>query len=221
MGDAGVVIVGMVDPIYNVQRLIGSETLALWSVEQRDLVHAMCEFFCRRQGDAVRYCLSQGMGPFFGWVGPEICVPPLMGPVDFRDFVVRYDRRLSDLIHDAGGLIWVHCHGSVSKVLEDFIAAGIDCLQPLEPPPYGDLVLAEAKRRVQGRLCLEGNFECYEFDRFTPEQMRERVRQAMADAAPGGGYIVATASGPTAPMTPQAVETLVTFVEAVEEFGRY
>jgi len=221
VGDAGTVIVGMVDVVYNVHRLIGSEALALWSVDHRDLLHEMCEFFCRRQVDLIKYCLSQGMGPFFGWVGPEVCVPPLMGPRDFESFIVRYDRRLTDVIHDGGGGVWVHCHGSVSKVLEQFVDAGVDCLQPLEPPPHGDLLLADAKRRVGDRMCLEGNFECYEFDRLTPEQMRERVRQAMLDAGAGGGYIVATASGPTAPMTPQSVATLVAFVEAVRDFGEY
>ncbi|MBU4212422.1 MAG: hypothetical protein L6437_04040 [Kiritimatiellae bacterium] len=221
LGDKGVVIVGMVDVVYNVYRLLGSERFALWSADQRELLHAMCEFFCRRQCDAIKYCLSQGMGPCFGWVGPEICVPPLMGPRDFDDFVVRYDRRLTDIIHEAGGVVWVHSHGSVSKVLEGFVAAGVDCLQPLEPPPYGDLILADAKRRVRGRICLEGNFECYEFDKLSPEAMRERVRQAIQDAAPGGGFIVASADSPTQPMTPQSVAALLAFVEAVRDYGKY
>ena len=221
MGDKGIVIVGMVDVIYNVYRLLGSELFALWSVDHRDILHAMCDFFCRRQADAVKYCLSQGMGPYFGWVGPEICLPPLMGPNDFYDFVVPYDRRLTDIIHDAGGLVWAHSHGSIDKVLEGFVDAGVDCLQPLEPPPYGDLILADAKRRVGGKMCLEGNFECYEFDNFNPEMMRERVHQAIIDAAQGGGFIVATASGPTEPMTPQSVATLLSFVEAVRDYGKY
>ena len=221
MGDDGVVIVGMVDVIYNVHRLVGSETLALWSALYPDRIHAMLEFFCRRQVDIVKHCIHLGMGPYFGWVGPEICVPPLMGPGQFDEFVIPYDKRLTDVIHDSDGVVWVHCHGSVSKVLEGFIEAGVDCLQPLEPPPHGDLDLADAKRRVQGRMCLEGNFECYEFDNLAPEAMRDRVRQAMADAADGGGYIVATASSPTQPMTPQSVETLVTFCEAVRDYGRY
>ena len=221
MGDRGIVIVGMVDVVYNVYRLLGSERFALWSVDHRDLLHAMSEFFCRRQSDAIKYCLSQGMGPYFGWVGPEICVPPLMSPRDFDEFVVRYDRRLTDLIHDAGGVVWVHSHGSVSKVLEGFVAAGVDCLQPLEPPPYGDLLLADAKRRAAGRMCLEGNFECHEFDTLSPEAMRERVRQAIQDAAPGGGFIVAAADDPTQPMTPRSVAALLSFVEAVRDYGKY
>lgn len=221
MGDKGVVLVGMVDVVYNVYRLLGSERFALWSTDHRDRLHAMCEFFCRRQCDMVKYCIGQGMGPYFGWVGPEICLPPLMGPRDFNDFVVPYERRLTDLIHEAGGMVWVHSHGAVNKVLEGFVEAGVDCLQPLEPPPHGDLVLADAKRRVKGRMCLEGNFECYEFDNLSPEAMRERVRQAIADAAPGGGFIVATADGPTQPMTPQSVAALLAFAEAVRDYGKY
>ena len=58
-----------------------------------------------------------------------------MGPADFQEFVVTYDRRLTDIIHDANGLVWCHSHGSINKVLEGFAEAGVDCLQPLEPPP--------------------------------------------------------------------------------------
>ena len=221
IGDDGVVIVGMVDTIYSVQRLIGSETLAYWSADRRDTLHALCDFFCRRQVDMIRYCRAEGMGPYFGWVGPEICLPPLMGPRDFEDFVMRYDRRLCDAIHEGDGVVWVHSHGSVSKVLEGFVDIGVNCLEPLEPPPHGDLDLADAKRRVGGRLCLEGNFEPYEFDNLTPDAMRERVRRAMADAKEGGGYIVACADGPTRPMTRRSVEALVAFVEAVRDYGEY
>ena len=117
--------------------------------------------------------------------------------------------------------MWVHSHGSVNKVLEGFVRSGVDCLEPLEPPPHGDLELANAKRRVGGRLCLEGNFECYEFDNLTADAMRERVRQTMADAKEGGGYIVACASAPTQPMTPRSVEALVAFAEAVRDYGNY
>ena len=220
-GDDGVVLVGMVDVVYNVHRLVGSEPLALWSVDHRDLVHAMLEFFCRRQVDVVTYCLSLGMGPSFGWVGPEVCVPPLMGPRDFDEFVVPYDRRLTDAIHESDGIVWVHSHGHMDDVLEGFVEAGVDCLQPLEPPPYGDLVLADAKRRVGGRLCLEGNLECHDFDTLCADAMRDRVRQIMRDAAPGGGFILACASGPTSPLTPRSAENVVVAAEAARDYGRY
>ena len=161
------------------------------------------------------------MGPVFGWVGPEVCVPPLMGPRDFDEFVVRYDRRLTDVIHESGGIVWVHSHGYMNDVLEGFVEAGVDCLQPLEPPPHGDLVLADAKRRVGGRLCLEGNLECHDFDNLDAEAMRERVRKAIADAAPAGGFIVACASGPTSPLTPRSAANVVAAVEAARDYGRY
>lgn len=221
MGERGVVIVGMVNPAYHLHRLLGSESLAYWSVDHRDRLHAICDFFCRRQCDAIRYCLECGMGPYFGWVGPEICVPPLMGPRDFNDFVVPYDRRMADIIHEANGVVWVHSHGAVSKLLEGFAAAGVDCLEPLEPPPQGDVDLADAKRRVGGWMCLEGNFECQDFDTLSPEAMRERVRLALQAGAPGGGFIVGVADGPTQPMTPGSVASLVSFVEAVRDYGKY
>ena len=50
---------------------------------------------------------------------------------------------------------------SLPKVIE----RGADYLEPIEPPPDGDLTMAEAKESAAGRLTLGGNLEsrvmCY------------------------------------------------------------
>jgi hypothetical protein len=38
----------------------------------------------------VKHLLAAGVGPMFGYVGPELCVPPLQSPRDFRDFCTAY-----------------------------------------------------------------------------------------------------------------------------------
>ena len=80
-------------------------------------------------------------------------------PEDFREFVVEYDRRFIDLIHDAGGYAWIHCHGKVRDFIDRFARMGCDMLNPIEPPPMGDLSLREAFSLAGGRMALEGNIE--------------------------------------------------------------
>ena len=77
--------------------------------------------------------------------------------------VVEVDKPTIAAIHDHGGLVWVHCHGGMNPVLELFMEMGVDCLNPIEPPPMGDILLSEAKERVKGRMCLEGNIEVGDF----------------------------------------------------------
>ncbi|MHB0875532.1 MAG: hypothetical protein ACYC5O_05745, partial [Anaerolineae bacterium] len=156
LGERGIVNVGIgVEPIYAVQILLGSELLAFWSVDRRPLVEAMVEEMRRRVVDQVQYLLEQGVGPVFGYVGPELCSPPLMSPRDFQQFVVETDKTFTSLIKQAGGLLWLHSHGKMSQVIRGFVEMGVDCLNPIEPPPMGDMTLKQAREVVGRRMCLE------------------------------------------------------------------
>jgi len=59
---------------------------------------------------------------------------------------------------------------------------------------------------------------CYVFDLGSPQKVREAVRQAIADAGGGGGYVLGTAEA-AAPET--TVDCWRAAVEAVREFGTY
>ena len=56
----------------------------------------------------MKQALAADIGDCFGWVGPELCIPPLASPAHFREYCFEYDKPLIDLIHDAGKLVWVH-----------------------------------------------------------------------------------------------------------------
>lgn len=194
MGERGIVIVGFQHAMYSINAQMGSTTFALWSVERRALLVELIEMMQERCVDYVRYLLDQGVGPVFGYVGPELCIPPLQSVKDFRELSLKYDRQIVNLIHSRGGFVWCHCHGKMGPVLEDFADLGVDVLNPIEPPPMGDITIAEAKRWVGRRMALEGNIEKGEFYTATAERMRALVRQAVEEGAPGGGFILCPTS---------------------------
>ena len=86
------------DPIC-IAGLVDEMTMAVWTIERRDLIWRMLEVACARLLEALRYCLESGLGPLFYFNGPEYALPPLMSPRDFEDFVVRFDTELVRLIH--------------------------------------------------------------------------------------------------------------------------
>jgi uroporphyrinogen decarboxylase len=196
-GDRALLMVGLSEPMYSVQALMGSETFGFWLMDERELLHEMVDRAYRQIEDTAKHYLAQGIGDAYGWVGPELCIPPLASPRDFQEFVSDYDRPLIDLVHDADKLIWVHCHGDMNPVLEDFVDMGVDCLNPIEPPPVGRLTLAEAKRRVAGCMCLEGGVQNGDFELLEPEEMVRVVEEAVAQGKPGGGFILSSTSTPT------------------------
>jgi hypothetical protein len=223
LGGRGLLMAMIDHPLYAINQYIGSTVFAEWSIAERELVREMLDGMYVRIESYVKHLVANGVGPLFGYVGPELCIPPLQSPRDFREFVVDYDKRLTDLIHDAGGLVWVHCHGKVAGLLEDFVEMGVDCLNPVEPPPMGDVELPAAKRQVAGRMALEGNVEIGLFQTAAAEEFAAIVEQAVADGKPGGGFIFCPTSDHThwIELDDQIMRNYKIFIETGLRLGRY
>lgn len=88
---------------------------------------------------------------------------------------MRYDKPIVDLVHDAGGRMHIHCHGSIRSVLPAFLDMGVDVLHPFEAPPHGDIQPGVAKEMVRGRMCLEGNIQIADMYEQSPENIRAQV----------------------------------------------
>ena len=221
IGDRGVVIASAgQDPIGHVHDLMGSDLLAIWSIEQRSTLCRLIEVFLRRILDRLEAILAANVGPIFGTLGQEYITPPLHGPRDFLEFCLEPEKAIIDRIHRAGGMLHVHCHGPLSAVLEDF-ARIADVLHPIEAPPMGDLPLAEAKRRIGDRVCLEGNVQIGDIYALPTHRLLDAVRKAIDDGAPGGGFILCpTASPYTQVLTDLTVRNYVAMIQTAAEYGR-
>ncbi len=221
IGDRGIVMASIYDPIAYVHDLLGSETIALWSILHRDLLMELLEVFTERLTDLVKYMLSQGVGPVFSMLGEEYVAPPLHGAADFKAFCTDFEPRITRPVHEAGGLWHIHCHGSLNDFLEDFITIGANCLHPLEAPPMGNVTLADGKRRLGGKVCIEGNIQIGDIYHAPTEQIVQQVKECIDIAAPGGGYILGVSASPhTEVLTDQTVKNYVALVETAVEYGR-
>lgn len=196
-GDRTMLMVGIGEAMYSIQAMMGSEIYSIWMVMHKELLHEMIRRSYEKIEHVVKYYLSHDIGDYYGWVGPELCIPPLASPEDFREFVFKYDKPIIDLIHDAGKLAWVHCHGDMEKVLLDFVDMGVDCLNPIEPPPVGGITLAEAKEKIGGRMTLDGGVQNGDLDLLEPEEMVQVVEETIAMGKPGGCYILGKTSDPS------------------------
>jgi len=223
LGDRGLMLANTgVDPMYALNHLCGSETFAIWSIEQRAMVDELIDVFLQRQLDHLRRLLAQGVGPAFGYVGPELCIPPLQSPRDFERWVVEPDRRIADAVHEAGGVLLAHCHGDMRPVLEGFVRMKADALHPIEPPPHG-MTMAEAKRRVGGDLCIVGNIQHHDIESMEPRRFREVVAETVRAGMPGGRFILSPTATPFGwpTMTDRARENWTAMLDVALEVGRY
>ena len=182
IGDSGIVDVGLgTNPGGAVAVLCGSENFAILSIDDREILYALCEREMTITMNRAKFLLDGKVGPFFSMLGQEYIAPPLHGNTDFYDFNVKYDKPIIDLIHDSGGRIHIHSHGSIKKVFQGFVDMGADVLHPFEPPPLGDITAAEAKASARGKLCLEGNIQIHHMYEKTPEELRQETEALIRD----------------------------------------
>ena len=195
MGDSGIVTVNIDHAAYALQRMTGSENLALFSVDCRETVHELISAYSERLQTHVKQFFDNGIIAPVAYVGPELLTPPLMNERDYMDFVYRYDKPLCDIIHNAGGYVWMHCHGKVARLLDNFIDMGIDIINPLEPPKNGDVDMLEIAEKYRGRIGLEGNIEIQDILLSSPEELREKIRTCVDAGSRSGRFILCPSAG--------------------------
>jgi len=203
--------------------LIDETAMAIWTIDYRDLLRALLDAALERILAELKYCLENGVGPIYYFNGPEYALPPLMSPEDFEEFVVKYDSTLVELIHSyPGNYVIMHSHGRVSRFLERFAAIGIDGLNVLEPPPVGDTVLRDAKKRIGGDVCLIGNIQYDDLARGTEAEVERLVVQAIEEGAQGGGFVLSPCASPyERPLPEIASRNLVHYLKMAHKHGQY
>jgi uroporphyrinogen-III decarboxylase len=222
VGDRGIVTCGITDPMGVLGGVCKAETLVLLCAARTEVMVRALDTYMERIYGFVEHLLRGGARPVFVIIGPEYITPPLLSPRFFRPLVADYVRRLVELIHAHGALAVIHCHGQLDAVLEALVETGADGLHPVEAPPMGNVTLADAKRRMQGRMCIVGNIQIGDmFDR-TPDEIRALVLEAIRDAGQGGGLMLATSATPyQTPLPRKTLENFRALIAAYQTYGVY
>ncbi len=141
-------------------------------------------------------------------------------PSIFKKYELPFIQKASRICRDAGILSHLHVCGRSWKLVEVVAEqTDVDVMEPMEEPPGGDVDLAEAKRRVGGKLCIKGNINTFEFMlNATPEQVEEKCKRAIDAAAADGGFVLSTGDQ-CGRDTPHA--NIFKMVEVARTYGRY
>jgi len=142
---------------------------------------------------------------------------PMMSPELFRQFILPPLAKMIAMIHAEGALCIKHSDGDLYPLLDMIVAAGPDGINPIEP--VAGMALKKVKQLVGHKVCLTGNIDCAHLLPYgTVAEVRAAVRQAIADAGPGGGYLLASSNSIHSSCNPQ---NLIAMVQACHEFGQY
>jgi hypothetical protein len=152
------------------------------------------------------------------WIGGcEWLTPPMGSPRLYEALVQPYEAAIIAKAHAHGAACHVHCHGRVRSTLPLVVARGADYFEPMEPPPDGDLTMAEGKSLAAGRMTLGGNIEARLLAHGDVDDVERATREALA----GGKerMVLQTSAGPLAEMTPRMVANYHRMLDVWEEMS--
>ncbi len=141
---------------------------------------------------------------------------PLMSPDHYNEFIGPYHKEICDYIHKKGKKIVKHSDGALNALIPSLLAAGFDGIHPIQPQCMN---IGEAKRDFGKRVCILGNIDCsFLLVTGTPDEVRQSVKETIALAAPGGGYIISSSNSIHPGCKP---ENYLAMVEAARKYGNY
>jgi len=181
------------------------------------LVTELTEECARRILDVLDVLFSRP-GIEYLWIGGcEWLTPPMGSPRLYEALVQPYEAAIIAKAHAHGAACHVHCHGRVRSTLPLVVARGADYFEPMEPPPDGDLTMAEGKSLAAGRMTLGGNIEA----RLLAHGDVDDVERATREAFAGGKerMVLQTSAGPLAEMTPRMVANYHRMLDVWEEMS--
>lgn len=142
-----------------------------------------------------------------------------ISPKMYNELVVPYEHRLTDAVKAEGLPVYTHTCGKIGDRLELMADTGTLGIDTLDPPPLGNVELADAKRIIGERLFLKGNMNSVALlDYTTKEQVIAEASERIRIGKPGSGYILSSACSIAPHVEPWKIEL---FTPLAEELGRY
>jgi uroporphyrinogen-III decarboxylase len=221
LGDRGVTVLVVSSPLVMVSRMMDFQTFLEWTITERSLIDRMMRVAQERTIERLQYALQNGAGPLIRFSGCEQATPPMMSNRFFDGFIVKYEAPLWQITRDAGRIVSVHCHGKVATIIDKFVDLGVQVLDPVEPPPQGDIEIGEAKKRAaRGPMTLIGNVELSMLQSCSVDQVEREVRRAICEG--GRQYFILGASSLLCSAVDDHLRDNITrFIEAGIKYGSF
>jgi hypothetical protein len=187
LGESGIVMIDTTDPLCEAAQLFPMADYTVIALSEPKLFHKLLERFAvtlNARTEAVAQALP---GHLWRIYGPEYASPPYLPPRLFREYAVRYDRPMVESIQRWGGYARIHSHGRLRQILEEIVSTGCDGLDPIEPPPQGDVTLSYVRQCYGKQLTLFGNLEANDIENLPTREFRKKVDQALREGTEGEG----------------------------------
>jgi uroporphyrinogen decarboxylase len=172
---------------HNICDLLGIEEYLIKMYTHPEVVEAVtdrvCSFYYEANERYFALAGDQVDGFFFGNdLGTQTSL--ICGPAQFNQFMLPWLRRFTEQGHRHGYQVILHSCGSIHAIIPDLIAAGVDCLHPLQALA-ANMDAETLARDFKGKIAFMGGIDTQELmTNGTPEQVKAEVRRVMRILGP-------------------------------------
>ena len=144
----------------------------------------------------------------------------LSSPELVKKYAIPTIKKICRMAKEAGVLTMLHSCGKTMAFLDMLVnETELNCVNPLEGPPMGDVDLAEVKKLYGSRIALMGNLNTTGVMLHgSPEDVERAAKKAIDDAGEGGGFLLSTGDQCGRDTPP---ENIFKLVETARTYGRY
>jgi hypothetical protein len=222
LADRGIVMVDTEDPLCAAAYLFSMEDFTVIALTEQKLFHRLLEKLSHHIYTRTQTTAEQFPGHLWRIYGPEYATEPYLPPHLFGEYVVRYTGPMVEIIQKHGGFARIHCHGRILAVLDYIVEINPAAIDPIEPPPQGDVELSYVHRRYGKDLVLFGNIEFADIENTEPAEFEKLVAKALKDGTEGEGkgFVLMPSSAPISrKITPRVLTNYETMIRLATNFN--
>ena len=178
--------------------LRGSDQAMADLIERPDFVAAVLTMQAETMIRRAEALVTAGIDALY--IGDAAASASVISPRHFEQYCLPAYRMFCAHFRRTGILIYIHVCGNSTPILEMLADTGVHTVEPLDP--MGGVSVADARRRIGGRVALMGGVNTLTLAQGTPDDVQaESIRVCREGGS--RGYILA-AGDMVPPVTPRA-----------------
>ncbi|MCC6581742.1 MAG: hypothetical protein IT440_15020 [Phycisphaeraceae bacterium] len=170
------------------RQLVGDEVLLAAMALEPEWVRDMSRTYTDLILRDFQAVLDRGLGADAVWVFGDLgyCRGPFFSPSMYRQLIWPDHVRMRKFAHERGLKFIYHTDGDVRTLLDLFVEAGFDCLQPMEAKAHMDV--RELAPKYGQKLSFFGNIDMVVAGRGDRDEIEHEIRTKLAAGMSNRGY---------------------------------
>lgn len=184
---------------------IGFENMAMFSIDNPELLHACASFFCDWTCEAIRMILDRCEFDAV-WLDDDLAFKTgtMVSPAMLREYVFPYHRKIVETAKSYGLPTLFHSDGNLEAVIDDLIDVGFASLHPFERLAFD---IRDARKKIGHRITLMGNLDIDYLVAGSPETCYNEAASLIAELGPRK-YILTSGNCITASVLPENLKAM-------------